>query len=110
MNEPSQRSPRRYFAPRFSLRTLIVAMLLLGPLGAVGWKQWQRWREREIRRAAEAKLREEHEERARIVATLTKQLNNIPGGVTDLYQYEYEKTRSDESFPESDPRPVYPQR
>lgn len=41
---------------RFSLRTLLIAMLLLGPLSALGWRKYQAWREEqriaEIQQAA----------------------------------------------------------
>jgi hypothetical protein len=31
---------------RFSLRTLLIIMLLAGPLGAWGWKEWRAYRAR----------------------------------------------------------------
>jgi hypothetical protein len=31
--------------PRFSLRTLMVVMLLGGPVCAWGWRMWRQWRE-----------------------------------------------------------------
>ena len=39
---------------RFSLRTLLILMLLAGPLGALGWKEWLAYRER----VAEARAKE----------------------------------------------------
>jgi hypothetical protein len=44
--------------PRFSLRTLIVVMLLGGPVSALGWQRWEWWREEEsARREREAAAR-----------------------------------------------------
>jgi len=75
---------RPLFAPRYSLRALLVAMLLFGPLTAVGWKDWVRWWEWQERRAMElqqereraaiALLRKQREDAAREVAKLMGQL------------------------------------
>jgi hypothetical protein len=100
MNEPSRSRARRYFAPRFSLRTLLVAMLLLGPLGAVGWKEWQRWREWEAQRAADLEIQRERE---RAIANVRTAFSNMNGGIV-LEADPSEIIQSDESFPESDPR------
>ena len=34
---------------RFSLRTLLIVMLLLGPLSALGWTKYQAWQEEQAR-------------------------------------------------------------
>jgi hypothetical protein len=34
---------------RFSLRTLLIAMLLVGPLSALSWTKYQAWREEQAR-------------------------------------------------------------
>lgn len=78
----------------------MIAMLLLGPLGAVGWKEWQRWRELEYQRAVELELRQERE---RAIARMTAAIKAVNGTVSDLDSVNV--IRSDESFPESDPRP-----
>jgi hypothetical protein len=39
---------------RFSLRTLIVVMLLGGPLSAYGWRRWEAWRQAEFERRQQA--------------------------------------------------------
>ena len=93
--------PKRSFAPRFSLRTLLLVMLLLGPLAAVGWKEWQAWREREIQRAAELKLQRQ-EELDRKFAEVVAAMNNMSGGTA--LKSQNEENRSDESFPQSDPQ------
>jgi hypothetical protein len=37
--------PNRTIARRFSLRALLIVMLLAGPLGGWGWTRWQAWQE-----------------------------------------------------------------
>ena len=100
MNEQGPGRPRRFLAPRFSLRTLLIAMLLLGPLGAVGWKEWRRWRELEYQRAVELELRQERE---RAIAMRRAMFLRV-GGVRRIEVDPMDIIRSDESFPESDPR------
>lgn len=89
---------RPVFAPRYSLRALLLAMLLFGPLAAVGWKEWQRWREGQILRAA-LKLKQEREDAARAVAELTGMV--YTGSPSHFLK---DKVVDDsESLPDSDP-------
>src|SRR5262245_900421 len=65
MTEPSPSRARRYFAPRFSLRTLIFLMLLGGPLGGWGWTRWQVWKEWQIQEEARQQREKARSSRAK---------------------------------------------
>lgn len=82
---------------RFSLRTLLIFMLIAGPLCAVGWQQWQLYQARcEIER---------QEDRNRIVwkeaIYITQQVStsSTPSAIWE----QQKDSISWESFPESQP-------
>lgn len=95
--------PRRrpYLSPQFSLRTLLFLMLVAGPLGGWGWVRWQAWREwrvqeeaRQLRQLEAALLSYKGKANVQAVVNAQAAIGSDDGEVT----------RSDESFPESDPR------
>jgi hypothetical protein len=96
-------------------------MLLLGPLLAFGWSKWQVFQAWKARREAELQLQRERAEAQAAFAAVQMQLNQlrIGGGMTKVksistgdesmyggaaLQPADDENRSDESFPESDPR------
>jgi hypothetical protein len=83
---------------RFSLRTLLIVMLIAGPLCAVGWQQWQLY---QARRELEAiKLRSVFNGLRPIRTTLSK----VTNAQTSSEIWEQQKDSiSWESFPESQP-------
>ncbi|WP_254513756.1 hypothetical protein [Anatilimnocola floriformis] len=85
---------------RFSLRTLLIVMLIAGPLGAFGWKQWRAYRARVIleRTLAIAKLRSAVYWQGGGLASNTKK-----SPAADEIWNEQRDNISWESFPESQP-------
>jgi hypothetical protein len=89
---------------RFSLRTLLILMLLGGPLGAWGWKKWQAYRAR----VAEAE--EAHEVRGVRwkscgggVTTVTTIVSGQSSAAADEIWEQQRDRITWESFPESQP-------
>lgn len=84
---------------RFSLRTLLIFMLLAGPLSAVGWRKWTDYCARLEREAA----REANSIQAqRTVMTMTIG-NFAPPSPNSKFLEQYQSNISWESFPESQP-------
>lgn len=59
--------------PRYSLRTLLTVMLLVGPLCVYGWPKYVAWREAQLRAKAEA-------EQQAMYAEMIRKLNESTGG------------------------------
>lgn len=85
---------------RFSLRTLLILMLIAGPLSLLGWNQWHAYQERLALERAKNKW----------VGLLTQPSIIKLGPVSvspaaqEIWQQQREKITW-ESFPESQPRP-----
>lgn len=98
--DPMEPRRRLYLAPQFSLRTLLVLMLLAGPLGGWGWTRWQAWRETQIQE--EARQLREKQYAAQVAqlraiysrnmqALLNAQAASGGGGTKNLSGEEYER-------------------
>ena len=82
---------------RFSLRTLLILMLLAGPLGAWGWKEWVAYR---ARRALEANQASGF---TTITGTGYSGKMPIPSPAADEIWLQQRDRITWESFPESQP-------
>jgi hypothetical protein len=89
---------------RFSLRTLLILMLIAGPLSLLGWNQWHAYQRRlELERARKLQV----STRQRIIITgPTWIIGGASGSPAeqDIWQQQRDKI-SWESFPESQPDP-----
>lgn len=94
--------PRRpYLSLQFSLRTLLFLMLLAGPLGGWGWVRWQVWKEWRVQEEA----RQLRDLESALLSYKRGNAQAASNAQAALGSEPYEVIRSDESFPESDPRP-----
>jgi hypothetical protein len=85
---------------RFSLRTLLILMLLAGPLGAWGWKEWQAFRARMAQEEAQLLRRQ-----AFIIRTGSLPKIRKPTKAEEEIWLEQRDRITWESFPESQPPP-----
>ena len=86
---------------RYSLRTLLILMLLAGPLGAWGWKEWQALCAR--RALEESKLQARKGGFTTITGTGFSRKTPIPSPAADEIWLQQRDSIRWESFPESQP-------
>lgn len=85
---------------RYSLRTMLILMLLAGPLGAWGWTEWQAYRARMAKAAAREQIRQTLQRAAIARASAA---NGTPSPAAYEIYREYADRVTWESFPESQP-------
>lgn len=94
---------------RYSIRTLLILMLLAGPLSALGWKQWLAYRERlalaqMLEQAAQDRQLRRRQFDAQIIALLKAAQTQPTPTAAELEIWEAHKNNFNwESFPESQP-------
>ena len=70
-----------FLSPRFTLRTLLVVMLVAGALGPFGWLRWQAYQRGKMAQALEEERQRKYAESVALLHEIQKAQRDIRGGL-----------------------------